>query len=105
LVRPSLKQCVHIGGIISELLKTHKQTCGRELTLILEIWEDALGEQISGHARPAAYKNRLLWVEVANSVWHQQLQFLKPDMIARINHKLGIALVENIKFKVGRHRS
>lgn len=105
MVRQSLKQCVHISGILSDLLKAHRQTRGKELDLILEVWEAALGDQISKNARPTAYKNRLLWVEVADSVWHQQLQFLKSDMMLRINHKLETPLVDSLKFTIRRHRA
>jgi predicted nucleic acid-binding Zn ribbon protein len=51
--------------------------------------------------RPAAFKGKLLIVNVTDSAWLQQLWFLKKDIIGKVNGCLGEDLVEEIKFKIG----
>lgn len=102
--RPTLKKCVHISEVLPELLRAHQRKHGRELTRILEEWDGVVGDQIAAHARPSAYRNRRLSVTVANSGWLQQLQFLKEDMIARLNDRLGASLIGDIKFRIGTDR-
>lgn len=105
LDRPALKKCVHISEILPGLLRAHQRKHGRELTRILKEWDAVVGDQIAAHAQPAAYRNRRLSVIVANSGWIQQLQFLKEDIIVRLNDKLGASLIGDIKFRIGAGRN
>jgi len=40
-------------------------------------------------------------VHVISSTWIHQLQFLKNDLMAKINAALGKPLIQEIKFKIG----
>ena len=75
--------------------------CGRCTTHCDEIWNQIVGESVSKNAQPSAFKGRLLLVEVNSSVWMHQLQFLKEDIIRKINETMGEEVVEDIKFKIG----
>jgi predicted nucleic acid-binding Zn ribbon protein len=100
--RQPLNRCVHIGEILSHLLRQHGRDSGKELTRIQELWDDTVGAGIACNARPVAYKKKLLYVSSDNSIWIQHLQFLKKDIIAGINHALGGEWVTDIKFRIGR---
>jgi predicted nucleic acid-binding Zn ribbon protein len=56
---------------------------------------------IAQNARPAAFKGRILLVHVTSSTWVHQLQFLKVEMIDKLNDALGKALIDDLKFKIG----
>ena len=60
-----------------------------------------MGKAIAKNARPAAFKGKLLLVEVSSSTWMHQLQFLKSDIIEKINDAFGKEMVAEIKFKIG----
>ncbi len=60
-----------------------------------------MGEAIAENAQPAAIRGKLLVVNVSSSIWMQQLQFNKKEMLKKINDALGKQLVNEIKFKVG----
>ncbi len=92
---------VHIGSVINKVLKTHRHEFDEDLTQVWSLWDNAVGEAIAKNARPEAFKGILLLVNVVSSTWMQDLQFLKKDIIKKINDALGKALVEEIKFKIG----
>ncbi len=71
------------------------------MTRIWALWDKTMGMAIAENARPAAFKGQLLVVQVASSPWMQQLQFLKKDIIQKLNIALGKELVQEIKFKIG----
>ena len=96
--RPSF---VHIGSVIDGVLKNYRSKPAFELTKVWRLWEDAVGETIAKNARPAAFKGKLLIVHVISSTWLHQLQFLKNDLMAKINAALGKPLIQEIKFKIG----
>ena len=65
------------------------------------MWNSAVGDVVAKNTRPAAFKGRLLLVHVVSSTWMHQLQFLKTDIIAKVNDALGKDMVGEIKFKIG----
>jgi predicted nucleic acid-binding Zn ribbon protein len=60
-----------------------------------------VGEVIAQNAKPAAFKGQILLVHVTSSSWIHQLQFLKKEMIERLNNSMGKPLIEDLKFKIG----
>ena len=92
---------VHIGSIIDDVLKTCRREPEGELIRVWHIWDNIVGEVISKNAKPAAFKGRILLVYVTSSPWVHQLQFLKEEMIAKLNEALGKSLIDDLKFKIG----
>lgn len=64
-------------------------------------WSEIAGEQIASHTRPDQIRFKKLYLIVENSVWLQQLTFLKPALLEKINEAAGSQLVSDIIFRVG----
>jgi predicted nucleic acid-binding Zn ribbon protein len=92
---------VHIGNILDDVLKPYQSSTDFELKEVWRLWDEAVGGTVAQNARPAAFKGKLLIVHVSSSSWIHQLQFLKSDMITKLNTALGKPLIEEIKFKIG----
>ena len=99
--RKNVKEFTQIGNVISNVLQSYRHEADEGLAQIWNLWDRAVGENIAKNARPEAFKGKLLLVNVTSSAWAHELQFLKSDIIAKVNEVLGKALVEEIKFKVG----
>ena len=99
--RKNIDEFEHLGSIIHKVLGTYGNEFDSELIKVWSLWESVVGEAIAKNARPAAFKGKLLLVHVTSSTWTHQLQFLKKDIITKINDALGKELVEEIRFKVG----
>ena len=96
-----MKQAVHIRNIIDKVLTSCRHDTNADLTEIWALWDNVVGQMIAENAQPAAFKGRILLVHVSSSIWIQQLQFLKKDIILMVNSALKKDLVEDIKFKIG----
>jgi predicted nucleic acid-binding Zn ribbon protein len=94
-------ELVHIGNILNNVLKTCRSDCDEELSKVWSLWESAVGEVIAKNTKPEAFKGKLLLVLVNSHPWMHQLQFLKKDIINKVNQALGKELVQDIKFKIG----
>ncbi len=92
---------VHIGSIIEDVLKTYRREPHGELIQVWQVWDGIVGDAISKNAQPAAFRGRILLVHVVSSTWVHQLQFLKKEMIAKLNEALGKSLIDDLKFKIG----
>jgi len=94
------KDFVHIGQLLKTVLSNFRPA-DMQLAGVWQIWDQTVGPAIAENARPLAFKQKLLLVQVSSPVWIQQLRFLKADLIAKLNQALGEACIEDIKFKVG----
>jgi len=92
---------IHIAEIIGDVLKNYRREADGEILMVWQIWDSIVGDVISQNAKPAAFKGRVLLVHVSSSTWIHQLQFLKKEMIAKLNHALGKTLIDDLKFKIG----
>ncbi len=99
--RKNIKDFEHVGSLINNLLKTCRHESDNELVKVWDLWSSAVGDSVAENTMPAAFKGSLLLVHVVSSTWMQHLQFLKTDIIKKINDALGKDLVEEIKFKIG----
>lgn len=65
------------------------------------LWDGTVGPAIAAQARPTGFRDGVLTVTVASAPWMQQLTFLKRDIIARLNARLGCDLVRDIYLRAG----
>ena len=97
----NIKQFEHISTLMEAVLEGVKKNIGQGLIHIWNHWEEAVGPVLSEQIKPAAMKDKLLLVHVADSAWLQELQYIKADIIQSVNQTAGQGLVEDIKFKIG----
>jgi hypothetical protein len=69
---------------------------------ILGAWDEIVGESVAEHSHPRSIRNRILFIDVTHPTWMQQLQFLKPTLLEKVNAFLGEPLIQDIRFKVGK---
>ncbi len=65
------------------------------------VWKEVVGETVARHARPSKIQKGLLFVSVSNSMWMQELQFLKEMVKEKINGRLGRPVIKDIFFVLG----
>ena len=68
---------------------------------IQQQWPDLVGEPIGSHTWPVQIRFHKLYLLVENSVWLQQLTFLKPALLAKLNAEAGSELLTDIVLRVG----
>lgn len=69
---------------------------------IWEVWDEAVGSGIAIHAQPIAFRDGTLTLSVDSAPWMQQLTYLKRDLIAKVNERLGEEMVKEIYMKAGK---
>ncbi len=90
-----------ISSIIDTILtrKGLKKKIG--LYRALEVWDDTVGAQIAANTEPVAIRRGVLEVKVSNHGWLQQLQFLKPEIVEKLNRRIGKRVVKNLFLRIG----
>ncbi len=60
-----------------------------------------VGPEVAAHTKPDVIHGGILWVNVSDSVWVQQLNYLKYDLLGKINEKLAPEKLDDIRFRIG----
>jgi predicted nucleic acid-binding Zn ribbon protein len=90
-----------LGDILPETLKKKALHLPMKDRPLIDAWNRAVGPQISAKAQPDRLRDDVLYVRVATSVWMHELQFMKQDIIAKLNDILGGSPVAQIRFFIG----
>lgn len=64
-------------------------------------WHNLVGEPMAGHTWPTQIRFKKLYLLVRNPVWLQQLTFLKPALMTKVEAELGPDCVTDIAFRIG----
>ncbi len=64
-------------------------------------WRDIVGEPMASHTKPTQIRFKKLYLVVRNSVWLQQLTFLKPALLTKLQAVSGTESITDIAFRVG----
>ncbi|WP_454063715.1 DUF721 domain-containing protein [Candidatus Nitrospira salsa] len=64
-------------------------------------WAQIVGESLASHTRPDSIKFRKLFLLAENSAWLQQLVFLKPMILEKLNTFAKEAQVTDIVLRIG----
>ena len=99
------KNLIHISDILTAALNKYRPAQDTSMTQIWEIWDRAVGRPIAMNAKPDAFKDGMLSVNVSSSAWIHQLKFLEKEMIANLNRELDAPMIARIRFKIGRIHS
>lgn len=96
------KNMMHIGTILTRSLRACQNRGDVEMLKIWEIWDGAVGDAIAQNARPSTFKGHLLQVNVSSSSWLYHLNFLKKELMEKLNTALGSPMVRDMTFKIGK---
>ena len=66
-----------------------------------DAWHKAVGKTISAQTRVDRLDHDTLLVKVSSSAWMHQLQFVKNEIMEKLNEILGKESVRNIFFSIG----
>ena len=97
-----MKKPQPLRSILEKTLKTLEIDVPLKTYTILGAWNEIVGESVAVHSQPRSIRNRILFIDISHPTWMQQLQFLKPTLLEKVNTFLGEPLIQDIRFKLGK---
>ena len=94
-------ELVGLGSALPRVLSELGLDEVRRAFEIGERWEEAVGPEIARHAKPVAIRGEVLEVAVESSVWAQQLQLRRPEILASLGRVLEGSAPTDLRFRVG----
>ncbi len=99
--RTSLQKPVAVKDVLQDLLNPGDREALELRRRIRQVWEATLPPLLQAHARLVDLKRKELWVAVSDSIWGQELQFLKPALLEELAKALGTGRVRDLRIQVG----
>jgi predicted nucleic acid-binding Zn ribbon protein len=91
-----------VGPLVRRLLRQLGLERRLEEQRAVEAWPGVVGLAIAEQARAVGIREGVLFVDVASSVWMQELALLRDGIAARLNAHLGAPLVQRIVLSIER---
>lgn len=88
-----------IDDVLASLLKQKRWRNGLLLARMHQDWPQIVGRKIASHAQPAHFSRGRLEIACDHDVWRAELQFLKPELLARLTEAFGEGVVKEIWLK------
>jgi hypothetical protein len=99
--RASRSKPIIIGDILHRILKKKNIPHTAKDRRLLDLWTRAVGPQIAARTLPETVKRGTLHVRVSAPVWLHQLQFLKEEILHKLNELSEKDEVQNLFFTIG----
>jgi hypothetical protein len=91
-----------IGGTIQDLLSNFDTGGHFGLVRLLRIWPEVVGATIARRTEISSLKFHTAVVKVSNAMWIQELNLMRPQILARLTSAMGSDAVRDIRFVRGR---
>lgn len=89
-----------IGDVISRLMMRERNERRARQGPIFDRWPEVVGDLLAKKCLPVAVRKGVLVVQVADSVWMQELQMQKMEILERIRELVGADTVEDIRWTI-----
>jgi len=89
-----------LGTVFSGVYATKQWTTQWRLFRLLQDWPAIVGAEVARLTTPAFFRRETLWLHVQDSAWMHHLQYVKPDLLVRINRHLAELPVVDIRWQL-----
>ena len=90
-----------LDGLVSGVLADLGLDDARGIARIDACWEAAVGAEVARHCRPEALRGATLEARVDSSVWCQELQLQRTQILAGLRRELGDAAPTDLRLFIG----
>ncbi len=97
--RPSSPRPVAVKEVLQDLLNPGDREALELRQGVRRVWEAVVPQAMREHVRLVDLKRKELWVEVSDSTWGQELQFLKPRILDALARALGAGKIRDLRIR------
>ncbi len=99
-MRQKAKSFFHLGDLLPQIIKNPIVDDQTSLMDLRTKWPEWVGPILNRHTEPVKIYNTKLIVEVSESVWAQELDFLKSTLLAKIQKELPHLKIQEMRTHV-----
>ena len=89
---------VRLKYLLGNTLKSLGLERGIKEANVQLIWREVVGEKIADVTEILGVKGGIVRIATRDSMWSQELSMIKPEIIRKLNDRLGEKIVRDIRF-------
>lgn len=108
---PKKRNAKRVTEVLKNIFRDRHWQDRLSINRVFIFWNEVVGAEFADLAQPDVIRAGVLWVGVSDSIWMQQLHFLKHDLLEKINLRLAAEYVspdsraqapqiDDIRFKI-----
>jgi len=86
-----------LGEVLAGVVRSMGLESRLQERRVVEDWPELAGPDLSRFSRALRVQRGVLYLKVESSAWGQELQFLKPMIVERVNERYGSRLIHDIR--------
>lgn len=90
-----------VGSLLGQVLDELGLETASQAFRVGESWSDAVGPEVAQHSRPIGLRGGVLEVSVDSSVWCQQLQMKRREILGALAERMGDDAPQDLRFRLG----
>lgn len=94
-----------LSGALSRALKGLDLEARMREATAMALWPEIVGEVTAAKSHPLHVNRGTMVVAVASSAWANQLNLLKPKLLAAIEQRLGPGVIRDLRWRTGPHET
>lgn len=94
-----LWQMRSIGDAMRQAIERQGLERGIGEQRLIHQWPELVGPAIAAHATPQRLRSGVLWLQVEDAAWRQELSLMRRELVAKINAWAGEELVKELRLR------
>jgi len=94
-----------IQGLLGGLLKNRQLLPSMRRVMVMRMWEQVVGGVVAEKSWPEKVVDGVLKIGVTTHAWVEELNLIKPQIIARYRQLLGRSALKDVEFRVARRKA
>jgi predicted nucleic acid-binding Zn ribbon protein len=90
-----------VGSLVPRVLADLGLASSARVLRLADCWEEAVGPEVARHCQPTALQGDVLEATVDSSVWCQQLQLQRGEILAALRRVAGDDAPTSLWLRVG----
>lgn len=88
-----------VGEALDGLIKRQGWTTDLSVHSLLGRWPALVGTAVAEHSKPEGFSGGVITVRTDSTAWASQLRLMAPQLVAKLNEKLGQGTITRIEVK------
>lgn len=88
-----------VGDALAGLIKQQGWTTDLSVHSLLGRWPALVGPVVAEHSKPEGFSGGVIAVRTDSTAWASQLRLMAPQLVAKLNEKLGQGTITRLDIK------
>ena len=93
---PDARDPQPLGAVVDDLIAARGWRKQIGLHLVIQRWDELVGPANAQHSVPESYRDGVLVVRAESSTWASALRVIAPQLVAKLNRRLGDGAVSRV---------